>query len=208
MPYSCQLPAASGTTRASVAIDDLGEYIVTWAAVEANHEGIRAHWSSPSGQSLADQFWVASADATASIGQGLLDNAQIAASPGGSFVIVWDKRNSDDSSSTGIFAQRLQLNHAPVAARLPVTYIAKNSAPATINVATSTYFIDADARFGDHLTSSIANSNPAMVTASVTPDGHLTLFAVAGITGATQVVVRVQDGAGRFANITATALDL
>ncbi len=42
----------------------------------------------------------------------------------------------------------------------------------------------------------VANSNPALATASIQPSGDLTLFPVAGQTGVTNITVRATDGVG------------
>jgi hypothetical protein len=97
----------SHQTRASVASDSVGNFVVVW---ESNQDGtdfgIYAQRYSSTGDAVGGEFRVNTYT------PGFQRYAWVVSDPAGNFVVAW--QSSDDGSGYGVFAQRYENTGAPL----------------------------------------------------------------------------------------------
>lgn len=101
-------------TTPAVAMNGLGEYVVTWVSPSRGGLGIFGQRYSNTGQPLGIEFQVNSDN------QGSQSAPSVAFDNSGNFVVAWQGRGGRDSDGYGIYAQRYGLNGNPVGDQLLV----------------------------------------------------------------------------------------
>ncbi|MEL6222136.1 MAG: calcium-binding protein [Cyanobacteria bacterium J06627_8] len=103
----------------AIAMADDGSFVVTWTSVGQDGSGgsIAAQRFNANGNPIGNEFLV---NTTTTADQ---EEPDIAMTPTGEFVIVWESENQDTSSSTGIFGQRFTREGDPIGDEIAINSV-------------------------------------------------------------------------------------
>ena len=174
--------ATSTSYAPSVATDAVGDFGVAWTSGSTAPNVWGRFFTSSTAAPESDAFPIDTGDP--GLGYG---GPALAADAQGDFTAAWP---SQQSSSTQVLSQRLQLNQTPTVVTIPPQYAAADATTATLNLAN--YFSDVDVPYGDQLTYTASSSNTSLVTTSVS-GSLLTLNYPAPVTSAVTITVTATD---------------
>lgn len=114
MPFDVNSTSFNSITRPSIAMDNNGNFVVTWDghSQAASMDDIHARWYSSDASMMTKQFCV---NTTLGLAQ---ERPRVAMTSQGEFVIAWHSETGTDDNGKDIFAQRFNSSCTPIGREL------------------------------------------------------------------------------------------